>query len=302
MSELNIVTGAFSYHGKYIAKHLLEIGENVVTLTNHPDRENPFNNRIKSYPFNFENPEELENSLKGAAYLYNTYWVRFPYKGITFEQAIKNTFTLFEAAKKAGVKKIVHLSVSNPAVSSPLPYYSGKAVIEKALIESGMSYSIIRPTVVYGHEDILINNIAYMLRKFPLFTIPSNGEYKLQPIFVEDVAQIAINAARSSENSIIDAAGPDIFTYNELINIIKKAIGSKSIVFHLPTDSVVFLTKFLNILFKDIVLTRNEIKGLMTNLLVSSKEPLGKVSFTKWLNDNSDKIGRTYISDIKKHF
>ena len=89
--ELNVVTGAFGYTGKYITSRLLSLGEKVTTLTGHPNRPNPFGDRVSVAPFNFDNQSELIKSLRGATTLYNTYWIRFPHGQSTFDRAIDNT-------------------------------------------------------------------------------------------------------------------------------------------------------------------------------------------------------------------
>lgn len=129
------------------------------------------------FPYNFDRPDELTQILRGTSTLVNTYWVRFPHGGSTFEKAVQNTRTLITAAKDAGVQRIVHVSIANPSMDSPLGYYRGKAELERAVMESGLSFTILRPTVIFGAEDILINNIAWFVRGFPAFAIPGDGLY-----------------------------------------------------------------------------------------------------------------------------
>jgi NADH dehydrogenase len=193
-SELHVVTGAFGYTGKYITRRLLAKGVRVKTLTGHPDRENSFGDQVTVAPFNFDDPVALAESLRGATTLYNTYWVRFEHGDATFAKAVENTKTLIAAAGEAGVSRIVHVSITNPSPDSALPYFKGKALLEEAIIQSGLSYAIIRPTVIFGLEDILVNNIAWILRRFPVFAVPGGGGYRLQPIYVEDMADIAVSA------------------------------------------------------------------------------------------------------------
>ncbi|MEK7276935.1 MAG: NAD(P)H-binding protein [Chloroflexota bacterium] len=187
--SMHAVTGAFGYSGKYIARRLLANGRTVITLTNSLDRGNEFGGHVKAFPFNFDQPEQLAQSLAGVEVLYNTYWVRFNHKLFKHADAVQNTLTLFTAAKRAGVKRVVHVSITNPSESSRLEYFSGKAKLERALIESGMSYAILRPTVLFGKEDILINNIAWALRHLPAFAVFGDGQYKIQPIYVDELAQ-----------------------------------------------------------------------------------------------------------------
>lgn len=300
--RLNIVTGAFGYTGKYITRLLLQMREGVVNLTGHPNRPNPFGDKVTSIPFNFDRPAELAKSLEGAAVLYNTYWVRFTYKRASFEQAIQNTLTLFKAAKEAGVKRVVHVSIANPSEDSPLPYFRGKAILERALRGSDLSHAIIRPTVIFGREDILINNIAWLLRKLPIFAIPGSGDYKLQPVYVEDMAEIAVSAGHREVTAIIDAVGAEIYTYEDLVRLIAEAIGSKNRVVHVPPSAALVCSKLLGLLVRDVVLTREEIEGLMAGLLASKHPPTGKTSLSKWLKANAASIGIRYASEVARHY
>ena len=300
--ELNVVTGAFGYTGKYITQRLLSIGKRVRTLTGHPNRPNPFGNQISVATFHFDNPAELTRALQGATTLYNTYWVRFPYGQVTYDNAVAHTKTLINAAKEAGLRRIVHISITNASEASPFPYFRGKGVLEKAIIQSGISYAIIRPTVIFGHEDILINNIAWFLTKFPVFAIPGDGNYQLQPVFVEDVAGIAVNAGQSNDNMIIDAVGPEIFTYEELIRLIADRVQSKAKIMHLRPGMALFLSKFIGYMVKDVVLTRDEVEGLIANLLVSKNHPTGKTRLSDWLSQHADTIGIHYASELNRHY
>lgn len=300
--ELNIVTGAFGYTGKYITRKLLSIGKKVKTLTGHPNRPNPFGNQISVAPFHFDNPAELTRALQGATTLYNTYWVRFPYGQVTYDKAVANTKILISAAKEAGIRRIVHISITNVSEESPFPYFRGKGILEKAVIQSGLSYAIIRPTVLFGHEDILINNIAWFLRNFPVFAVPGDGNYRLQPVFVEDVAGIAVNAGQFNDNLILDAVGPEIFRYEELIRLIADRVQSKARIIHLRPGLALFLSKCIGYMVNDVVLTQDEVEGLLANLLVSKNPPTGKTRLSDWLSQNASIIGTNYASELARHY
>ena len=301
-SELNVVTGAFSYTGKYITERLLEMGKNVMTFTGHPKRPHPFGRRVSVFPFNFEKPKELIKNLESADVLYNTYWIRFPHDMLTFEKAVEHTKTLIRAAEEAGIKRIVHVSVTNANENSPLPYFKGKGAIEKAIIDSKLSYAIIRPTLTFGIDDILINNISWLLRKSPVFAIPGTGEYELQPIFVEDLADIAIDAANKKESMIIDAAGPEVYTFEELVKLIAKKIQSKAMIIYLPPKAALSAAKVIGYMVKDVLLTKDEVDGLMSNLLISKEKPRGKTGISDWLTQNADVVGTMHASELERHY
>lgn len=296
------VTGAFSYSGKYITKRLFARGEEVITLTGHPNRPDPFNGKVKTYPLDFDETNMTRN-LKGADVLVNTYWVRFDKGENTQPRAVENTRKLVNAAKAAGVKRIVHISIANPSADSHLPYYWGKAANEKTVTDSGMSYAILRPTVLVGNnEDILINNIAYLLRRFPIFFIPGDGSYGIQPVYVEDVADLAVEGVYSKENYVIDAVGPDTFTFKELVQLIGEKIGAKRPVISVPPRLALLAAQFLSLFVNDVILTPEEVDGLMANLLVSKEPARAKTSFKYWLEANKDYVGTKYASELKKHY
>jgi NADH dehydrogenase len=295
------VTGAFSYSGKYIAKRLLDRGEEVITLTGHPDRPDPFGGKVKAFPLDFEETS-LARSLQGVEVLVNTYWVRFDNGENTQPRAVENTRKLVNAARAAGVRRIVHISITNPSDRSHLPYFWGKAANEKAVVESGLSYAILRPTVLVGDEDILINNIAYLLRRFPFFALPGDGSYKLQPVYVGDVADLAVEGIYRTDNYIIDAVGPDIFTFKEMVQLIGEKIGAKRPLISVPPRLALLAAQFLSLFAGDVLLTPEEMDGLMAGLLVSKEPPLARTHLADWLEANVSKVGKNYASEIKRHF
>jgi NADH dehydrogenase len=295
------VTGAFSYSGKYIAKRLLDCGEEVITLTGHPNRPDPFDGKVKTYPLDFDEAS-MTRSLQGVDVLVNTYWVRFDKGSNTQPKAVENTRKLVNAAKAAGVKRIVHISIANPSADSHLPYYWGKAANEKAVTESGLSYAILRPTVLIGNEDILINNIAFLLRHLPFFFIPGDGSYGIQPVYVEDLAELAVQGVYSKDNYVVDAVGPDAYTFKELVQLIGKTIGARRPLISVPPRLALLAAQFLSIFVGDVILTPEEVDGLMANLLVSKHPALGKTAFKDWLEANRSTVGKTYASEIKRHY
>jgi uncharacterized protein YbjT (DUF2867 family) len=295
------VTGAFSYSGKYITRRLLAQGHEVITLTSHPNRPDPFKGAVRAFPLDFSR-DSLIRSLDGVDTLYNTYWIRFDKDQNTQPRAVTNTRILVHAAKAAGVRRFVHVSITNPSAGSVLPYFSGKAANEKAVIASGMEYAILRPTVLFGIEDILINNIAWLLRRFPFFGQIGGGQYKLQPVYVDDLAALAVDAGEQGSNVIWDAVGPDIFSFDELVRLIGKAIGHPRPIVHLPPRLALSAARMISIFVQDVVLTSEEVDGLMAGLLVSSWPPRGTTRLADWLLANNATVGIKYASELARHF
>ena len=294
------VTGAFGYSGRYITKRLLEAGQEVLTLTNSLHRPNPFGERVKALPFHFEEPHKLRDSLRGVHTLVNTYWVRFDHRLFTHGQAVANTRTLFSAAREAGVRRIVHVSITNPDSASDLPYFRGKAELEAALKGLGVSYCILRPTVLFGKEDVLINNIAWSLRHLPVFGVFGSGDYRLQPIYVDDLAKWAAQKVGSGGNEVIEAIGPETFTYRELVVRIRSALGLKRPIVSVPPGLGYWGCRLVALFVGDVVITREEIRGLMENRLCVDAAPLGTTKLTEWIDQHKDTLGRHYTSELAR--
>jgi NADH dehydrogenase len=301
-SDLDVVTGAFGYTGKYITERLLAGGRRVRTLTGHPERPNPFGERVSVVRYAFEDRDELAANLAGASTLYNTYWVRFPRGEVTFDRAVRDTQTLIGAAGDAGIHRLVHVSITNPSHDSPFPYFRGKAAIEEMIRASGLGYAIVRPTVIFGKEDILINNIAHLLRRLPVFGIPGSGRYRLRPVSVEDVADICVEAGRGRDDRVIDAVGPETFTFEELVRLIASAIGVRARIVHVPTAAVAAAGRLLGLIVNDVVVTRDEIEGLMAGLVVTDGPSTGQRRLTAWLTSNADVVGRRWASEVSRHY
>jgi len=299
---MDVLTGAFSYTGSYIARRLLESGRGVRTLSRVPDPEHALAPEVEFAPLDFSRPEELTDALRDAQTLYNTYWIRFPRGGQTFDDAVANTRTLLEAAARAGVQRVVHVGVSNPSADSALPYYRGKAAAEDVVRSCGISHAILRPTLVFGHGDILVNNIAWMLRRLPFFVVPGDGHYRVQPVAAEDVAELAVELGAITGDSVRDAAGPDVLEFDEFVSLIRSAVGGRARTAHLPVGAAVPLARAAGLILRDVPLTRDEVRGLELGLLVSSEPPAGRRRFSDFLSENSDVLGRTYVSELARNF
>ena len=296
------VTGAFSYSGKYIAQKLLAKGDEVITLTGHPDRSEMFDGKIKAYPFNFDRPQDQIQSLRGVEVLYNTYWVRFDKGSTTQPAAVEAVRTLIRSARAAGVKRIVHISITNPSLQSHLPYFHGKAEMEQAVLASGMSYAILRPTVLFGREDVLINNMAWLLRRFPFMPVMGQGDYRLQPVYVDDLAALAVEWGGRSDNVVMDAVGPELFGFADLIRKIAETIGRPARLVPMNPSLALGLSQIVSLFTRDVILTRHEVEGLMADLLVSSQPPTCPTKLSDWLLENRVTVGVEYASELKKHF
>lgn len=297
-----VVTGAYGYSGRYVTERLLARGDRVRTLTGRPISDSPFGDRVPPEPYRFDDPSSLAASLEGADVLVNTYWVRFEHGDATYAKAVENTRRLFGAAGKAGVRRVVHVSIANPSEDSPLPYYAGKAALERSLRESGLSHAIVRPTVLFGGRDVLVNNIAYLLRRLPVFGVPGLGRYPIQPIYVGDFADLIVSETLGSEDVVLDAVGPETFPFVGLVRRIRDAVSPRTPVLPVPKALAWAAGRVAGLFLGDIVLTRQEIRGLSAGLLAVDGPPTGTTVFTEWLEEHAGEHGRHYSSELERHW
>jgi NADH dehydrogenase len=291
---VDVVTGAFSFTGRYIAARLLEQSREVRTLTRRPLSESPFGDRIEAFP-----PDSDPAPLRGVDTLYNTYWIRFPDRGTTFADAVRRSVALFEAAQAAGVRRVVQLSVANADPDSPYAYFRGKAAVDSALAASGLSYAVVRPTLVFGDGEILLNNVAWILRRFPLFLLPGAG-CRIQPIAAQDVADLCVEVGAGDENVVLDAAGPDVFAFEELVRLIRDAVGSRAAVARGGPRTALALTRLLGAITHQTVLTRDELGALRNDLLTSTEPPRGQRRLADWLGTRGHKLGAVFASGERR--
>jgi len=304
-SRLHVVTGAFGYTGKYIATDLLARGARVRTLTNSLSRDDPFDGRVEVHTLDFEDRHSLIDSLRGAEALYNTYWVRYDHKSgavdFGYSAAVDNTRVLFECAAAAGVRRVIHLSVANASDDSDWGYFRGKALLEHDLRESGLAHTIVRPTIIYGGpENVLINNIAWMLRRIPVFGVFGRGNARLTPVHVADVARLCVDAAERVANETLDAVGPDTFTYKEMVRLMATAMGLRRAILPMPGIVCLWVGRLMGLVLRDIVITRHEIAGLQDELMFTGTEALGATHFHEWLEAEHGDLGRHYVNDLAR--
>ena len=299
--NFDVVTGAFGFSGRWIARELRARGRRVRTLTNHAP-ETRAGEAVEVRPLCLQDPEALRGHLEGADTLYNTYWIRFERGAATYANAVANTERLFEAARRAGVRRVVHVSIANAAAGAPLPYYVGKARLEEALARSGLSHAIVRPTVLFGDEGILLHNIAWLLRHLPVFGVVGDGRYRLQPVHVRDLASLAVELGRGHANVAVDAAGPEVFAYRELVERIRSAVGSRARLVRMPMPVALALARGLGRALGDVLITRDEIAGLRRELLVSHEPSRCPTRLGEWIARHAHDLGARYRSELALHF
>jgi uncharacterized protein YbjT (DUF2867 family) len=316
----DVVTGAFSYSGAAIARQLRAKGHHVRTLTGHPGRA-PADTDIDVRPLAFPDPDPnpavgaatataaataatdaLARDLAGAHTLYCTYWVRFSHGDVTHQAAVKNSRMLFDAAARAGIQRIVHVSITHADPASPYPYFRGKGEVEEYLKATGVPYAIVRPAILFGGNGVLINNIAWLLRRLPVFAIGGRGDYRIRPIHVDDLARLAVNLGGSDDNVTLDAVGPESVTFKDMVTAIRSATGSHAIIVPAPGWLIPPLSAALGVALRDVLLNAEEYQAMAAGLADSQGPASGQTVLTEWIAHHGQELGRTYANELTRHY
>ena len=301
MTDLDVVTGAFSYSGAAIARAVEASGRQVRTLTGHPERA-PVGTSIDVRPLAFDDPPALVESLRGVRTLYNTYWVRFAKGRIDHAAAVANSTILFDAARTAGVQRIVHVSITHPSLDSPYPYFRGKAQVEAALAQADVSHAVLRPAILFGGDGVLVNNIAWLLRHVPVFAVGGGGNYRIRGVHIDDLARLCVEAGSATGNTTTDAVGPERPTFREMVHAIRRAVGSRSLVVSVPGALVPPMSAVLGLVLRDTLLTRDEYHAMADGLADTDGPATGQIAFSDWLTATKETLGRHYANELRRHF
>jgi len=298
-----LITGASGFIGGAVAERLVDRAE-IRGLTSHPAK-NRFGGRVQSFAYDFDRPERMAAAFQGVDVFVNSYYIRFNYGSLTFDDAVERSRVLLAHARSAGVRRIVHVSVSNASETSDLPYYRNKARIERLVEQSGIDYTILRPAIVVGAGDILVNNIAYFLRRLPVFTVFGRGTYRVQPMTVDAFADVAVDAVDGAHrNATVPVAGPSDWVFLDMVRAIRRAVHSRALIAHAPLFVALAGLRVAGLLLDDVVLTSDEVKGLTREYLYAEQPLRRGADFREWLADPTvaTTLGRHYESELARHF
>lgn len=298
---VDTVTGAFSYSGGAIARELLAAGRGVRTLTGHPGRA-PAGSPVDARPLDFADHDGLVDALTGTTTLYNTYWVRFAHGATDHASAVENSRRLFAAAADAKVRRVVHLSITHPSEDSPFPYFRGKAVVERELAATGIPHAVLRPAVLFGGDDVLVNNIAWLLRRLPVFAVGGRGDYRVRAIHVDDLARLCVARGSGTATTTEDAVGPESPTFTELVQAVRRAVGSRARIVRVPGPAVPAIAQLLGFVLRDVLLTADEYGAMASGLADSDGPATGSTRISEWLTEHGDTLGRAYANELRRHF
>lgn len=289
--DVDLVTGAFGNTGQAITSLLHSQGRRVRTLTGHPPTDA---GAVEVRPFTFDDPDALADAFRGVRTFFNTYWMRTGDES-GYETAVARCTALIDAATRAGVERIVHLSVAHPSLDSPYPYFRAKARVEQVLRECAVPSAVVRPALIFGGESALLHNLAWLMRRLPVFGVAAGGDYRVRPVHVDDVARLCVDGATAAEPTTVDAVGPERPTFRELLVDVRDSIGARTRLVGMPPWMVVPSARLLGVLLRDELLTRDELLSTIDGLADTDGPATGTISLAAWIDEHAATLGRSRV-------
>ena len=183
------------------------------------------------------------------------------------------------------MRRVVHVSITHPSADSPYPYFRGKAAVELALADLGLSHAVLRPSILFGGNGVLINNIAWLLRRMPVFAVGGTGSYRVRPIHVDDLARLAVRAAdigaRPRSSTPWDPTGRPS---SNSCTTSGHEVGSRSRVICVPGPLIPPAARVLGLALRDTLLTTEEYEAMAEGLADTDGPATGEISLMQWIS------------------
>jgi uncharacterized protein YbjT (DUF2867 family) len=233
-----LVTGATGFLGRRVVHELLERRHQVRCLVHTPGRERIFHHRTVEVQYgNVRDPASLSNAFYDVEAVVHLVGIIRRRRGNSFEEVHREgTANVLAAAKEAGANHFLHVSVIGAANDPAYPYLYTKWLGEQEVTNSGIPYTIFRPSVLFGEGDEFLNALAGLVRLFPMVPVIGSGKNRYHPLAVDDLARcIAITLGRGDlKGQTLDLGGTKRMSYNEVVTVVASAMGKRRWRFHLP--------------------------------------------------------------------
>jgi len=238
-----LVAGGSGFIGSYITRRLLADGHRVVVLSRDPERaRRRLPPQVELRQGDIADAAALERAMAGvevvvAAVQFPNHPVENPRKGCTYVKVDgEGTVRLVAAARRAGVQRVVYLSGAGTREGQTQPWFVAKLMAERAIRESGIPYTIFRPSWVYGAEDRSLNKFAAFARMLPFVPVIGDGRTRVQPLYVGDLAE-AVSASIGKEEAadqVYEVGGPEELTMDQIIRTMLQVMGRRKPLLHSP--------------------------------------------------------------------
>ncbi|MFQ6028781.1 MAG: complex I NDUFA9 subunit family protein [Dehalococcoidia bacterium] len=262
-----LVTGAAGFLGRQVVRELLEHHYEVRCLVHTPGRERVFNHgTVEVYYGSVNNPEALASACQGVESVIHLVAIIRQGRGATYEGVNRQgVASVVAAAKEAGgVRHFIHLSAIGAADNRRFPYLFSKWRGEQEVIDGGLPYTIIRPSVIFGPGDEFLNALAALVRAFPVVPVIGTGNNRLQPIAVQDVARCVVLSLDRGDlkGKTVEIGGPQQLSYNEIVRIVGRTLGKRRWRVHIPVWAMWLNVSLMQLLVPRPPLTREMLRML----------------------------------------
>jgi NADH dehydrogenase len=231
-----LLIGGTGFIGRRVAARLVQMGESV-RVASRGSHKGVLPEAAEEARANVMTGEGLSEAMAGVDKVAHLVAVIVQKGEESFDAVIRSgTENVVNEAKKAGVKKLVYISAVGAAAGPKFPYWHAKWWAEQAVANSGLNYTIIRPSLVFGPDDDFFNRLADMVRRFPVMPIAGNGKTRFQPIWVEDLVTCVVACLEEGkyDRQIVEVGGPEHLTYNEIVDVISSQLGKRRMRVHVP--------------------------------------------------------------------
>jgi len=259
-----LVTGGTGFVGRRLVARLVEAGEKVRVLARGlRPAELPAD--VELVKGNVVSGEGLPSALEGVERVVHLVAIIREGGGQTFDDVIRQgAVNLVNAAKAAGVKKLVHQSAIGARDDPYFLYHKAKWDAEQAVIRSGLRYTIVRPSLIFGEGDEFFITLAGLVRWNPLVPIAGDGKTRFQPIWIEDVVTCLVECLRDGvhDNAVVEIGGPEQLTYEEMVDLVARVLGKRRLKVHVPLFLMRPLVSLMEFALPKPPVTREQLKML----------------------------------------
>ncbi|MBR1159498.1 complex I NDUFA9 subunit family protein [Bradyrhizobium elkanii] len=269
------VFGGTGFLGRRIVQHLRDHEFSVRIASRHPDRGcsqfGPHDSQLLFVEADIHDERSVANALAGAYAAVNAVSLYVEHGRETLHSVhVESAQRVAAQAHRAGVKRLVHLSGIGADAASRSRYIRARGEGELVVRATFAGAHIIRPAVMFGPDDAFLTTILNLLRRLPIYPMFGRGSMKLQPAYVEDVAEATVRIIQRAETqpTIFECGGPRVYSYEELVGIVAHQAGLAPILVPIPL-AVWHALAWASEILPDPILTRNQVELMQIDTVSS---------------------------------
>ncbi len=265
------ITGGTGFIGNEVVRQLIDQGHEVAALVRSGSEgklDTKQSERVKIHPGDVTEPDSLPQAMQGCDAVIHLVGIirEFPDKGVTFERLhVEGSHHVIQAATTQGIKRYLHMSANGTRLDANTKYHQTKWQAEQFVRDAALDWTILRPSLIFGRGGEFVEMLADLIRKLPVVPVIGDGQYRMQPVSVHQVAETYVKALTLPETAgqIYHLGGSDSYTYDEILDLTGKALGKDKVrKVHQPVSMVKPFVKLLED-FKKFPLTQDQLTMLL---------------------------------------